>query len=170
MSDPPPAPAPPAGMLARIEDGLLAGLLGMLIVLASTQILLRNVFDTGIAWIGPLLRYGVLWLGLLGALCATRTREHISIDALERFLAPRGRALCGALSSGFTSGVCTLIAYHGGRLVWMDREAGSLAFAAVPAWCTELIIPLCFGGMAVRFALRVPSALRQALRDEAPAP
>jgi len=168
MSDP--SPAPPSGVLARLEDGLLAGLLGVLIVLASAQILLRNVFDTGVAWIGPLLRYGVLWLGLLGALCATRTREHIAIDALERVLPPRGRALSGALSSGFTSGVCALIAYHGGRLVWMDREAGALAFAAVPAWCTELVIPLCFAGMAVRFALRVPPALEQALRDEAPTP
>ncbi len=53
----------------------------------------------------------------------------------------------------FTSAVCGLLAYHGARMVRMDYEAGLTAFAAVPAWACELIIPIGFGVSAVRFLL-----------------
>lgn len=169
MSTPPAGLAARAGrLLARIEDGLLAALLCGLIALSTAQILLRNVFDSGLAWTGPVLRHGVLWLGLMGALGAARTSEHIAIDALTRALPPRARALADALASAFTASVCGLVAYHAARLVGMDRAAGSLAFGAVPAWCVESIIPLSFAGMALRFALRVPRELRQTLREGAP--
>ena len=58
--------------LHRAEDALLVILLTAMIVLACTQILLRNFFDSGIVWIDPLLRVMVLWLGLVGATVATR--------------------------------------------------------------------------------------------------
>ncbi len=71
--------------LHRAEDALLVLLLSTMIVLASTQILLRNLFDSGFVWIDPLLRVLVLWLGLIGATVATRNNRHIRIDLLTRF-------------------------------------------------------------------------------------
>ncbi len=55
------------------EDGLLALMVAAMIFLAGSQILLRNLFDTGFAWADPVLRLLVLWVGLLGALAASRT-------------------------------------------------------------------------------------------------
>ncbi len=72
--------------LHRLEDSLLVILLTTLILLASTQIFLRNLFDTGLVWIDPLLRVMVLWLGLLGAAVAAREHKHIQIDILTRLL------------------------------------------------------------------------------------
>jgi TRAP-type C4-dicarboxylate transport system permease small subunit len=54
------------------EDGLMAILLSATILLAASQILLRNLFDSGIIWADPTLRIMVLWLALLGAIAATR--------------------------------------------------------------------------------------------------
>ena len=71
--------------LHRAEDGLLALLLSVMIVLAGTQILMRNLFDSGFVWIDPLLRVGVLWLGLIGATVATRNNKHIRIDLLSHY-------------------------------------------------------------------------------------
>jgi len=48
--------------LGRAEDVLLALLLGALIVGSCAQIALRNLFDAGPAWLGPLLRYLVLFV------------------------------------------------------------------------------------------------------------
>ena len=47
--------------LHRAEDALLVLLLSVMIGLASTQILLRNLLDSGFVWIDPLLRVLVLW-------------------------------------------------------------------------------------------------------------
>ena len=46
--------------LHRAEDALRAFLLTAMILLAGTQILMRNLFDSGFVWIDPLLRVLVL--------------------------------------------------------------------------------------------------------------
>ena len=38
------------GILLRLEDGVLVGLLLLLISIAVLQILLRNLFDSGVYW------------------------------------------------------------------------------------------------------------------------
>ncbi len=167
-------PLAPAALLDKslralhfIEDGLLSLLLTSLIALACTQILLRNVWDTGLVWIGPLLRYLVLWVGLLGALCATRTREHIAIDALGRLLSPPWRSCADVLTLAFSAGVCGTIAHHAARMVAFDRESGATAFGDVPVWILECAIPIAFGGMALRFGLRLVTSAVSAWRTHA---
>ena len=73
-----------AGALGRLEDALLVALLGVLLLLASTQILLRNLFDAGLTWADPLLRVLVLWLGLLGAR-VSRPRQRILSASSRRW-------------------------------------------------------------------------------------
>ena len=72
--------------LLRLEDGLLVSLLVLMVLLATGQILLRNLFDAGLSWGDPSLRLMVLWLALLGAMAATRDDNHIRIDLLSRYL------------------------------------------------------------------------------------
>ena len=159
-----------ASRIARLEDGALALLLGALIALSCAQIALRNLFDTGIDWIGPVVRYLVLWIGLLGALTAARRGQHIAIDAFTRLLGARSRSALAALVAAFTAAVCATVAHQGARLVALDREAGASAFGSVPAWCIEAGIPLCFGGMALCYAWSAVRKARSCLapRDASP--
>ena len=67
---------------------------------------------------------------------------------------PRWRKRIGI----FAFGVLALLAWQGGRLVLLDYRAATLAFASVPSWACELILPFGFGVMSLRFlvnALRV---------------
>lgn len=161
----------PAGAVRRwveaihhIEDALLALLLATLVLLASAQILLRLVFDVGLAWADPLLRVMVLWLGLLGALAASRGDHQISIDVLTRFLPARTRAGTRALTAAFTAVVSAVVAWHGARFVAMDYEAGSPGVGVLPAWSLELIIPVAFGLIALRYALLAGLRLQELTR------
>ncbi len=138
---------------AAIEDGLLVMLLSAMIVLAGSQIVLRNLWDAGLFWADPLLRVSVLWVGLLGAMAATRDDNHITVDILSRLLSERARSAGRVITDLFTAAVCGLLAYHGARMVRMDYQAGLTAFAGVPAWACELIIPLGFGVIAIRSLL-----------------
>lgn len=141
------------------EDGLLALMVAVMIFLAGSQILLRNVFDTGFAWADPVLRLLVLWVGLLGALAASRKDKHIAIDVFSRLLGPRTLAAARSVTTLFTAAVSGLIAYHAARFVAMEREADIIGAAGLPAWLLELIIPVGFGLIAMRylvlFGLRV---------------
>jgi TRAP-type C4-dicarboxylate transport system permease small subunit len=148
-------------ILHRTEDAVLALLLSAMIVLAFAQIVLRNLFDTGLTWSDPLLRALVLWVALLGALAATRSDKHIVIDVLLRPLGERARLPLKIVTRLFTAAVCALVAYHSARFVWFDSEPGVTAFAGVPAWVVSLVIPLSFALIGLRYALLAVQALRR---------
>ena len=136
-----------------VEDTLLVAILTTLVLLATSQILLRNIWGTGIAWSDPLLRVLVLWIALLGAMAATRDNNHIRIDILSRFLPQRLRQISRHTTDLFAAVVSGLLAWHSARFVYLEWEDGNILFAAVPAWVCELILPLGFGVMALRFLL-----------------
>jgi TRAP-type C4-dicarboxylate transport system permease small subunit len=139
--------------LHRLEDGLLASLLGALLLLAVLQIALRLFFGTGLEWAEPVGRVGVLWLALLGALGATRTHRHIAIDALPRLLPPRWHRLAWAITQLATATVCALLAWYGWGMIGMEREAPALFVPGVPSWWPMLAFPAGFGLMSLRFAI-----------------
>lgn len=139
--------------LRYLEDALLALLLGTMVLLASGQILLRNVFQAGLLWADPLLRALVLWVGLLGALVASRENRHISIDVLSRLLPARARGAAQAVTSLFTTGVSGVVAYHAVRFAASDYAAGTEAFSGVPAWIVESIVPFAFAVVALRYGI-----------------
>lgn len=122
-----------------------------MIVLASGQIALRNFFDMGFIWIDPLLRVLVLWTGLIGATVASRDNKHIRIDLLSTVFNKRFHMLLQSLVALFTTLVCSIIAWHGARWVLMDYQDNLTAFAGLPAWILEIIIPLAFGLIALRY-------------------
>ena len=134
----------------RAEDVFLASLLGVMVILAPLQIVLRNFFDAGLIWADPLLRVLVLWVGLLGALAASRQHKQISVDVASKFLPPRPKAIVGIATGLFTSFVCSVVAYHSWLFVANEREFESKAFGQVPAWLCEIVIPIAFAMIAVR--------------------
>jgi TRAP-type C4-dicarboxylate transport system permease small subunit len=136
---------------ARLEDLLLALLLTGMIGLASAQILLRNAFGSGFAWGDPLLRLGVLWLALLGAMAASRDGGHITVDALTRLLPARAKRIVRFSTDLFTATVCAVIAWHAAGFVQMDRQAGVEFVPGLPAWWAELILPIGFAVVGLRY-------------------
>ena len=136
-----------------LEDSLLVALLLVMILLAVAQIVLRNGFDASIVWADPFLRIAVLWVGLLGATIAARDNSHIAIDIATRYLPEQLARLSGVILSLFASGICGLLAWHAFLFVRDERAGGALAFAGVPAWLCEIILPLAFGLIAVRYLL-----------------
>lgn len=137
--------------LHRAEDALLVFLLSGTIFLAALQIVLRNFFESGIVWIDPLLRVGVLWLGLIGATVATRHNKHIRIDLLSRVLSRNTHRLIQAVVGQISAWTCLVIAWFGMRWIQLDYEDGFIAFAGIPAWALEVIIPVSFALIGLRY-------------------
>lgn len=145
--------------LAFAENAVLVTLLGLLVVLAGGQILLRQL-DIALTWIDPLTRLLVLWVGIFGAVAASRDNQHIAIDALSRFLPPRFQLASGAAVTLFASGVCVVLAYEAARFVLFEHGGNTAALGGVPAWILALVLPLGFGLIAVRYAILCGSRVR----------
>ncbi len=137
-----------------VETWLITTLLGALILLASAQILLRNVFSTGLTWSDGLTRLIVLWLALLGALAASRDGRHVTMGALVRWLPPRLHTAVGVCADAFAAVVAGALAWHALRFVADSREYGDLLLGDVPAWWLQALMPVAFGLVAVEFAAR----------------
>ena len=142
-----------AKRLHRAEDALLVLLLTAMIVLASTQILLRNLLDSGFVWIDPLLRVLVLWLGLIGATVATRNNRHIRIDLLSKLFSRNTHRLIQSIIGQVSAWTCLVVAWYGFKWIQMDYVDGLTSFAGVPAWLLEVIIPVTFALIGLRYLI-----------------
>jgi len=132
------------------ENTLLMVILIGMILLAGTQILLRNLFDFGFFWGDEMLRLMVLWLTLAGALAASRMHKHISIEVLDRFLPVKYQCVNRIIIDSFTSLVCGLLAWQSARFVMGSYEFGDMLLRNTPAWILQSILPIGFGLMAYR--------------------
>ena len=139
--------------LHRLEDAVLALLLGAMVLLAPLQIFLRLFFDEGLTWADPLLRVLVLWVGLFGAISASRDDRHITVDVLSFLFRGRLRAFVRGAVHVFTALVCGVLCFQSWRFVQSEREYGSVAFLDLPAWWLQAILPFAFATIALRYAL-----------------
>jgi TRAP-type C4-dicarboxylate transport system permease small subunit len=137
--------------LYRIENGILVVLLLSMLAMAVLQIVLRNLFESGIIWGDILVRILLLWVGLAGAMVASRRGNHINIDILSRYLPERAGSIVKSAVEFFTAAVCSVAAFYTLKFVKIEFEDGGMAFAQVPIWVCEAIIPIAFIVIALRY-------------------
>lgn len=136
-----------------LEDGILVTLLSVMLSTAVLQIFLRNLFESGLSWADPMLRILVLWVGMVGAILASRENNHISMNILTHFLPAKVKRAVKVLVDIFTSLVSAIIAYHSFKFVLSEYQVGTIAFASVPSWLCESIIPAAFTIIALRYLI-----------------
>lgn len=151
-----------------IETWLIVVVLGGLILLGAAQIAFRNFFSIGFAWGDGLARLAVLWIGLLGALAASRDGRHITMGALARWLPPKLRAVAGVCGALFGAAVSAVLAWSSWSFVSDSREFGDTLLGNVPAWMLQAIMPVAFALMALQFLVDALKRARGATVAEVP--
>jgi len=139
-------------LLLKLETGALVILLLSMIILSVLQIGLRNGLSSGIIWADDYLRVVVLWLTFIGAMVASRQGgKHIAIDILYRSLNPSIQIKIKRLTDMATAMICFIAVYYSVAFVEMDYEYNEQAFASIPTWICEMIIPLGFLVIGLRY-------------------
>ena len=140
-------------LAALVEDALLVLLLTAMVLVAGAQIVLRNLFDTSFVWADPLLRVSVLWIGMIGAMVATRNDRQITVDLVSRFVPPHWRARGRVITDLFTAVVSAVVAWSAYRLMMEDRSMGGMTIGPIPVWICEAVLPVAFAVIAFRYLL-----------------
>lgn len=146
-------------IVEQAENAILLVLLVGLIALASSQILLRNVFSIGVAWTDGTIRLMVLWLALLAGIAAARDRRHIAIDVIVRKLPRALNRATKFLTCSFTVAVMALLSWYSWAFVAESREFGDVLVDNWPAWIFQLILPVGFALIGLRYLIRAAEQL-----------
>ena len=138
-----------------VENTALVTLLSSMMILAVGQIVLRQVFSTGIMWADELVRIIVLWLAMFGAVAAARDNRHIRIDALSHLLpAPVIRYLRIVVDL-FAAAVSAIIAWQSWRFLQLEIEFQDTLLIDTPAWMLHIVVPIAFLLVSYRFLVGV---------------
>jgi len=135
------------------EEALLCLLLFAMILLACVQIFLRTFYASGILWADPLLRYLVVWAGLLGAAVATKQSKHISIDIISHLLPEQFMPLLRIVLNLFSASVGVILTYAAIKFVRDEALFGGRSLLNIPSWGLNIIYPIAFGIIAARFLI-----------------
>lgn len=152
-------------VVQQLEEVLLISALVSMLTMALVQIFLRNFFDTGILWAESFLRIVVLWVGVLGAMVATRQNNHITVDAISRYLSTTARRITSTIANLFAAVICIVVAWESFKLARIEYQDHTIGFGAVPMWVCQSILPAGFGIMGMRFMINAARAA--AARQEA---
>lgn len=142
-------------IFAVAVERLIIGFLLAMVLLVAAQVLLRNAFASGIPWADVVSRHLVLWVALFGAMLATRSRQHVAIDVLTRFIPRTPRNAVRIWLDTLSSIVAFLLARASLAFVLEERAMGGTIAGGLPAWIAQLIIPFGFAMISLEYAIGI---------------
>jgi TRAP-type C4-dicarboxylate transport system permease small subunit len=151
----------------RAEDILIEAMLFLMVAMVLSQILLRNIFQTGVPGGDDLVRHLVLWIGFLGAAIATRSSSHVKIDVLSRLLPDFWRRVSGAATNLFSFAVCGILTWASAAFVYIEYQVhGHSQFLNLPIWVLQMILPAGYLVIGLRFARNGIKLIVQLVREQ----
>lgn len=140
---------------AWIVQFLLVVIVIAIVGVTFSQVILRNIFHSGIDWAEIASRHAVLWIAFLGAMLATRARQHLNIDAVTRLLPRRARNALRVFLDAFAAAVCIFLARAAITFVMEEYAMGNVLFLGIKEWMVQAIIPFGFAMMALEYCIGV---------------
>ncbi|GJG96892.1 TRAP transporter small permease [Cupriavidus pauculus] len=135
----------------RIAHGAMVVLMIAMIGLVFGNVVLRYVFNTGIAFSEEASRFLFMWLTLLGALLVMHDRAHLGMNTVVARLGPGAQRVCRLLADAGALGCCLLLTHGAWQIVeiGMDDRA---PVTGVPLGLVYACLLLCGAGMAAMLA------------------
>jgi TRAP-type C4-dicarboxylate transport system permease small subunit len=140
-----------ARFLARTTETLACLIMIAVTALNLTQVGGRYLFNTGFSWTEEAMRYGMIWLMMLGSVACIYRAEHMGIEALESLAGRHAQLVKSALYT-VAAIFCVFLLVYGWPLAL--RNAGQLAPASrIPMIYPYMALPVGAALMLVQIAL-----------------
>ncbi len=141
------------GIVNRLEEGIIALLLAVMVVVTFSQVIARYVFNTGAVWALELTQYLFAWLVLFGMSYGVKVGSHIGVDAFVKKMSASTQRAVGIAAIVFCMTYGAILFVGGWNLVdfayMLDIESEDLP---IPQWLPYLILPVGFGLLFLRLA------------------
>ena len=152
--------------LSALVTVLLVCSFTLMLALAASQVVLRQVLHANLPWGDLAARHLVVWVGFFGAALASRRGQHFHIGFIARLLGPRSEPWFHAAADFLAVGVCVLLVGASWTFVTVGLDPKATLFLGIRQTTAALIVPGGFCLMAVQFVLHAIQSLGKALRGE----
>jgi C4-dicarboxylate transporter, DctM subunit len=141
-----------------VERGLVAFLLLAMVLLPALSTLSRRLLGRELPGAAVLAQHITLWVGFLGALLATISGHHLALSTVDVLPAGWPRRAARFFGHVISAATTALLAYGSVKLVQSEWGGfGVVALGIKVAW-SQLVMPVGFAVMALRFAWRAGDA------------
>lgn len=138
--------------LRRLESVLLTLLLFGLMIIGLLQIVMRNM-GVALPWADGVMRSMVLWLAMVAGIMAAGQLRHIRLNLIEHWMPDAILGWLNRLAYLIAAVVCFVMGWYGMEMVAIEASFGAMAFLSVPTWAVQMIVPIGFALMGLRFFL-----------------
>ena len=147
-------------ILKRIDQAIdavvswfVVGVLGLMILMAFAQVVLRNIFHSNIEWGDIFLRHLVLWVGFFGAIIATGERRHLKIEFVSKLVPKKLHKVFLILTNIFAAAICYFLMQAAIAFVQSEMETGEILILNAQTWYFVIILPIGYAVISLRFLL-----------------
>ncbi len=145
--------------LGRAEQVGVIAVIALATLMPLSEALGRYVSGAHIPGATQYVQHLVMWLAFVGGLITTRAGKHLLLSTTE-FMREGARRAARVVSHAVAAATLTVLAYASGVLVASNREFSATLPIGLPEWVSELVMPVCLGLMALRFAWSAPNGWR----------
>lgn len=139
-----------AGLKAKVDllaGGLLALLMALAVLAVLWQVASRYLLAAPSAYTEELVRYLLVWIGLVGGAYAAGQKQHMAVDLLVVRFSPAARRRLERLAHALVMAFALLVMVYGGsRLVLLEAELGQRS-AALGVDLAQVYLALPLGGL-----------------------
>lgn len=139
----------------KAENAVTAFALLAIVLLPLIEVVARAVIGLGIPGSIDYVRHLTLWVTFLGAGVAARDGKHLSLG-FAAFLHGRWRLAASIVAGSVATAVAFLLAWASLEMVRADSIMTSTLGGVIPQWVAEVIMPIGFTIIGVRFLWRTP--------------
>ena len=158
----------PGRFINRLEEILIAWLLGFMTLLTFVQVVLRYVFNSGWVWSLEATTYSFAALVLVGMSYGVRTQAHIAVDLVTRKLPTMPSAIVKLTATVVCVAYALLMLYGSSIFVSSLYTLGNLARdVPAPKWLLTMTMPLGFILLTWRFLEVGWQVLREIIKGAA---
>ena len=149
----------------RVITGVAGGLLGLLTVLVTVQVVGRYALQTGLFWADELTGVAMMWAAMLGAAGCVWTDSHIRLTMVVERLPPSVRTWILTLMDGVILWFAAVLLGEGAHLV-QSTMGGTMSSLDIPIGMTYVILPVTALFMIVFSLIAALNRVARRCRDK----
>ena len=168
MNETTPNISSPSSRLTQFEDSVSLTFLLLMAAIPISEIILRR-FSLSIPGSIRLVQVLTLWVGLSGALIATREDRHLALTSGVSILKRPAVIILAFVVSVLSVSVTAALASGAFTTILEERHSTEDVALGIPAWIPQMALPIGYAAIAIRLAWVKGRTLLQTLAILAPA-